>query len=67
MVLLNWHSAEAKLNNILKERNPADIYLVLNVVAPLRNRLYNGERTLRLYKEIMNIHYSHSDKRIHSF
>ena len=67
MILMDWHSAEAKLNNILNESKPEDIYLVLNVVAPLRNRLNNGERSVRLYKEIMNIHYSHSDKRIHSY
>jgi hypothetical protein len=54
MSLLEWKRAEDKLKALLNNTNPLDIYLILNIVVPLRERYYNGERSLRLYNEIMN-------------
>jgi hypothetical protein len=54
MSLLEWKQAEAKLKRLLNQTNALDIYLILNIVVPLRERYYNGERSLRLYNEIMN-------------
>lgn len=56
MFFLDWHRAERKLDNIIRNHKPADVYLVLNIVAPLRLRLRNGERSLRLFNQIMNLH-----------
>lgn len=55
MSMLNWNNVEAKLKVLLNNKNPLDVYLVLNIVVPLRERFYNGERTMRLYNEIMNL------------
>ena len=52
---ISWKMAEERLNFIMRSHGKVDKYLLLNVIAPLRQRLYSGERTLSLYKEIMNI------------
>ena len=52
---ISWKIAEERLNFIMNNHGKVDKYLILNVIAPLRQRLYSGERTLNLYKEIMNI------------
>ncbi|HUL43414.1 MAG TPA: hypothetical protein VLY03_03560 [Bacteroidota bacterium] len=52
---LDWNKVEAKLKALMDNTNPVDVYLKLNIVAPLRDRFYNGERSLRLYNEVMNI------------
>jgi hypothetical protein len=54
MSLLEWKKAEDKLRRLINNTNPLDVYLILNIVVPLRERFYNGERSLRLYNEIMN-------------
>ncbi len=54
---LDWGKAEKKLKAMLGRQAVLDIYMMLNVVAPLRDRYYNGERTLKLYNEIMSIRY----------
>ncbi len=55
MKRLDWKKAAQKVERLIRRHHPADIYLVLNLVAPLRQRLRNGERTARLYNEIMNL------------
>lgn len=55
MGTLDWKLAEQRLNSMLTGVRDVDIYFVMNIVAPLKNRFYNGERSLRLYNEIMNI------------
>lgn len=52
---LDWNKVEAKLKALMESKNPVDVYLKLNIVAPLRDRFYNGERSVRLYNEVMNI------------
>ncbi len=63
---LDWKKAEAKLQRMLTLQDGGDIYLVLNVVAPLRTRFFNGERTARLYNEIMQYRPSAYSRRIAS-
>ncbi len=64
MKKLNWHIAEAKLAALIREHSRVDVYVVLNIIAPLRLRLHNGERSVRLYNQIMNLrpgmHHKHS-------
>ncbi|MBI1807736.1 MAG: hypothetical protein HYR76_11870 [Ignavibacteria bacterium] len=55
MGTLDWKLAEGRLNSMLSGVRDVDIYFVMNIIAPLKNRFYNGERTVRLYNEIMNI------------
>jgi hypothetical protein len=52
---LDWKEAEAKLNRIVDTYSPIDACVVINVVAPLRLRLHNGERTVKLYKQIKRL------------
>jgi hypothetical protein len=52
---INWKMAEERLNCIMNNHGTVDKYLILNVIAPLRQRLYSGERTINLYNEIMNL------------
>ena len=52
---IDWHKADEKLSTIIRQKSPVDVYVVLNIIAPLRLRLRNGERSVRLYNEIMNL------------
>ena len=54
---LDWKEAENVLKALTSGNSLVDIYVRLNVVAPLRERYYNGERTVKLYNEIMNARY----------
>jgi hypothetical protein len=55
MQKIDWHIADQKLSDIIRHHSRVDVYLILNIVAPLRLRLRNGERTVRLYNQIMNL------------
>lgn len=54
---LDWKQAEEALDALVGKNSLVDIYVRLNVVAPLRERYRNGERTVRLYKEIMSVRF----------
>jgi hypothetical protein len=55
MKRLDWKTAANKLDRLIRHHHPMDVYLIINLVAPLRLRLRNGERSARLYNEIMNL------------
>ena len=55
MGTLDWKIAEERLNSMLSGMSNVDVYFLVNIVAPLKTRLINGNRSLRLYNEIMNI------------
>lgn len=55
MSALDWKRAEEKLSRLTAIFQKVDIYVVLNMLAPLRTRFYNGERSARLYNEIMSL------------
>ena len=55
METFDWKTAEEKLKSLMGEGSRLDVYTVTNVLVPLRNRLHNGERTVRLYNRIMNL------------
>ena len=56
-MILDWKKAEEALKALTGKNSLVDIYIRVNIVAPLRERYYNGERSARLYKEIMNVRY----------
>jgi hypothetical protein len=53
MALVNWRAAERRLQHLSQTVALYDVYWAFNIIAPLRNRYFSGERSLRLYKEIM--------------
>lgn len=55
MRISDWQKALDKLNFIMGKHSKLDAYLIFNVVAPLRRRLLNGEHSITLYKEIMEL------------
>ena len=72
MEKLDWNEIEQKLETMLGKESLFDVYLMFNVIAPLRQRYFNGERSRRLYNEIMRIPYprpligAKSSKRVNS-
>ncbi|HEV8538475.1 MAG TPA: hypothetical protein VGR15_06065 [Bacteroidota bacterium] len=53
MIGFDWKLAEQRLSSLLEGIDDADRYYVINMVARLRTRFMNGERSLRLHNEIM--------------
>jgi hypothetical protein len=52
----DWKKAENKLERMMAATSNLDIYLILNVVAPLNHRYHNNhERSKKLYNAIMGI------------
>jgi hypothetical protein len=51
----DWQKAIDKLNFIMKNQSEIDPYVLFNIVAPLRKRLYNGDRSMHLYGEILRL------------
>ena len=55
MKRLDWKLAEQRMNSTLNSVMETDICFVMNIIAPLKTRYLNGERSLRLYNEMMNL------------
>ncbi len=55
MKINDWQKALDKLNSIMAKQSKHDAYVTFNVVAPLRRRLLNGEHSITLYREIMEL------------
>ena len=55
MNMIDWKVAEEKLKSLMGEGSKLDVYMVINVLRPLRNRFLRGERSLRLYNLIMKL------------
>ncbi|MBI1805016.1 MAG: hypothetical protein HY033_03960 [Ignavibacteriae bacterium] len=55
MSMIHWKLADEKLRALMGGRSKLDVYMAMNILVPLRNRLHNGKRSLRLYNEIMRL------------
>ena len=55
MNMIDWKVTEEKLKSLMGEGSKLDVYMVINVLRPLRNRFLRGERSLRLYNLIMKL------------
>jgi len=59
MVIIDWKKAEKKLERMMASTSELDVYLIINIVAPLSNRYHNNhERSVRLYNAIMGIRFN---------
>ena len=56
MSALDWKMAENKLERMMASTSELDVYLILNIIAPLNHRYHNNhERSAKLYNAIMGI------------
>ena len=51
----DWQKATDKLDLIMRNESKIDPYVLFNIVAPLRKRYYNGDRSRHLYSEILRL------------
>jgi len=55
MSTIDWKVADGKLRSLMGGKSKLDVYMVANILIPLRHKYDRGERSVRLYNTIMSL------------